>query len=76
VRGYGFSSWCDNIYTTFGTKNIFKIFLPSLRLQPLSGLEWTIEKLNYYKKDMRPGRQVNIEDDYEIRNLEIDFDQI
>jgi hypothetical protein len=42
----------------------------------LSGLEWTFEKLGYATKDMRPGRQEDTDEDYEIRNLEIDFGKV
>lgn len=45
TTGYGCKSWLDNLYVTFGTKNLLKIPLPSLRPLPLNGLEWTASKI-------------------------------
>lgn len=35
----------DNIYLIFGTRSFFKMLLPSLRMLPLRGLEWSFESL-------------------------------
>mmetsp|Transcript_25376 Transcript_25376/g.28159 ORF Transcript_25376/g.28159 Transcript_25376/m.28159 type:complete len:154 (+) Transcript_25376:81-542(+) len=44
THDYGLSSWRDNLYVTFGTRNFFAIFLPSLRSLPLSGLEFSAQR--------------------------------
>mmetsp|Transcript_25428 Transcript_25428/g.22589 ORF Transcript_25428/g.22589 Transcript_25428/m.22589 type:complete len:122 (+) Transcript_25428:853-1218(+) len=75
IKKHGFSSKMDNLYLTFGTKNLLKILLPSLRSQPLEGLEWTLEKIENNRKVQESAlRYINqVEDDTEIRNLEIDL---
>mmetsp|Transcript_36043 Transcript_36043/g.35647 ORF Transcript_36043/g.35647 Transcript_36043/m.35647 type:complete len:84 (+) Transcript_36043:110-361(+) len=74
-KTYGFPSICDNIYVTFGTKNIFKVFLPSLRSQPLEGLEWTMEEVINKKKIMETHERVMriIEETNEAQDVEINW---
>lgn len=38
---FGFKSVWDNLYTIFGTQKAIRIFSPSLRTLPLSGLEFS-----------------------------------
>lgn len=37
----------DNLYKTFGTRNFFAIFSPSMRNLPFNGIEWS-----YQSRDM------------------------
>ncbi|CAI2371857.1 unnamed protein product [Moneuplotes crassus] len=76
-KGFGFPGICDNIYVTFGTKNIFKIFLPSFRPLPLEGLEWTLEVVTTKKKAMEVHERVidMSEERDDIQNIEIDLTQ-
>jgi hypothetical protein len=38
-----FESMRDNMFKAFGTRSIFKMFLPSMRDLPFFGHEWTLE---------------------------------
>jgi len=38
---FGFDKVRDNLFMTFGTYRLFRIFSPSLRTLPLSGIEWS-----------------------------------
>jgi hypothetical protein len=38
-----FESMRDNMFKTFGTRSVFKMFLPSMRDLPFFGHEWTLE---------------------------------
>ena len=70
---YGWKSFLDNIYITFGTRNILKVLLPSMRLLPLNGLEWTASRINFQRSlKSVPINKREDRDDLEIRNLEID----
>lgn len=40
-----FQNMRDNMFKTFGTRNFFCLFLPSIRDLPFFGHEWTIEVL-------------------------------
>jgi hypothetical protein len=42
VKSYSMKTFKDNLYFTFGDKNIFKILLiPSFKSLDISGLEWS-----------------------------------
>lgn len=70
-------SWLDNLFITFGTKNVFKLFLPSLRPLPLNGLEWTVQAINEEIKRRSGMRHYHEdEEEHEIRSLEIDLNGI
>ena len=75
-KTYGFKKWMDNLYVTFGTKNIFKILLPSIRPQPLTGLEWTAKQLSGDRKlhdDLHKMVHSRVDEDTEIKDLEINL---
>ena len=38
---FSFETVSDNLFAIFGTNKIFRIFSPSLRNVPLTGLEWS-----------------------------------
>jgi hypothetical protein len=40
---FGFKTVSDNLYKTFGTSKIFRMFSPSMRNVPFTGLEWTFQ---------------------------------
>lgn len=40
-----FQNMRDNIFKTFGTRNLFAMLLPSMRDLPFFGHEWTLEVL-------------------------------
>lgn len=44
LHDYGLKSWRDNLYVTFGTKNLLSMFMPSLRSLPLYGLEYSAQR--------------------------------
>ena len=44
THDYGLKSWRDNLYTTFGTRNLLAMFLPSIRSLPLNGLEYSAQR--------------------------------
>ncbi|CAI2374928.1 unnamed protein product [Moneuplotes crassus] len=44
THDFGLKSCRDNLYMTFGTRNLFAQFLPSLRSLPLNGLEFSAQK--------------------------------
>ena len=44
THDFGLKSWRDNLFVTFGTRNLLAMFLPSLRSLPLSGLEFSAQK--------------------------------
>jgi hypothetical protein len=43
IQHQRFQSMLDNMFKTFGTRNIFEVFLPSIRDLPFFGHEWTLE---------------------------------
>lgn len=42
LSDFSFKDWKDNLFLVFGTRSILKaVFVPSMRMLPYSGLEWT-----------------------------------
>ena len=42
ITDFSFNNWRDNLFIVFGTHSILKaIFIPSMKMLPYSGLEWT-----------------------------------
>lgn len=42
---HALSKWKDNIFMTFGTRDMWKVLLPARRPLPLTGIEWTIRTI-------------------------------
>ena len=54
-----FQSMRDNIFKTFGSRNFFSIFLPSIRDLPFFGHEWTYEVLELDNETSALKRNLN-----------------